>query len=111
MSLFPTRAEWDSARQAAVLETDSHEDMHAGELEVSILLSCRPGAIDDGALAADHLAGDRSFLLVHGMKAYTESGVIGRPSVATSAKGSIILDALAEAFADHLVALGAAGAA
>ena len=111
MSLFPNRADWDSARQAALLETDAHVDMHAGELEVSILLSCCPGAVEDGALAADHLADDRPFLLVHGMEAYTNSGVIGRPSAANSAKGSAVLDTLVEAFASHLRALGAVGAA
>lgn len=45
MTLFPTRADWDHARAAAKLTTDAHEDMHAGELEVSILLHVHANAV------------------------------------------------------------------
>jgi creatinine amidohydrolase len=38
MALFPARDDWHAARHAAGLATDSHSDMHAGELETSILL-------------------------------------------------------------------------
>ncbi|BCY11060.1 creatininase family protein [Actinoplanes sp. L3-i22] len=106
MSLFPSRNDWDSARRLAGLESNAHEDMHAGELEVSILLSCRPDAVDDGALAADHSANERPFLPVHGMGAYTKSGVIGRPSLANAIKGDALLRSLTDAFAYHLQALG-----
>ena len=40
------------------------------------------------------------------MGAYTESGVIGRPSLASAAKGKAVLDRLADAFAAHMLALG-----
>ena len=106
MTLFPTRDDWNSARRLAGLESNAHEDMHAGELEVSILLSCRPDAVRDGALQADHRADERPFLLIHGMGAYTESGVIGRPSLASAAKGKAVLDHLSDAFAAHMHALG-----
>jgi creatinine amidohydrolase len=44
-------------------------------------------------------------LLVHGMRAYTETGVIGRPSAVTADKGRVSLAFLAEAFGAHLDAL------
>lgn len=105
MTLFPTRADWDKARQDAGLETTAHEDMHAGELEVSILAEIWPEAVRAGALTSDHLVDDRPFLLVTGMAKYTDSGVIGRPSAGTAAKGKAILDSLTRSFADHLRAL------
>ena len=36
------------------------------------------------------------------MGAYTASGVIGRPSLATAAKGAALLDSLTASFAAHL---------
>src|SRR3712207_3968027 len=33
MALFPTGADWVKARQDAGMDTNQHEDMHAGELE------------------------------------------------------------------------------
>jgi creatinine amidohydrolase len=42
MALFPGQADWSNARAAADLVTDQHEDMHAGELETSILLHALP---------------------------------------------------------------------
>ena len=108
MTLFPTRTDWDRARRAANLATSSHDDMHAGELEVSILAHVRPGLLRDGYQMTDHFADDRSMLLVHGMAAYTETGVIGRPSAGTAEKGKAILESLVATFADHLGALNIA---
>jgi creatinine amidohydrolase len=42
MALFPSGADWAEARQSAGLITSGHEDMHAGELETSILLHTNP---------------------------------------------------------------------
>jgi len=42
MALFPHRDDWDHARKAAGLVTSSHEDMHGGELETSLLLHVAP---------------------------------------------------------------------
>jgi creatinine amidohydrolase len=106
MTLFPTRSDWETARQAARLESSIHDDMHAGELEVSILAATWPEAIRPGIYTADHTASERNMLLIRGMSAYTSSGIIGRPSLATSAKGKAILASLTESFGDHLKALG-----
>jgi creatinine amidohydrolase len=42
MALFPTGQDWKEARSAAHLETSMHDDMHAGEIETSILLHAHP---------------------------------------------------------------------
>jgi creatinine amidohydrolase len=105
MTLFPTRADWDNARADAGLDTDAHHDMHAGELEVSILLHVQPDVVRPGYLDEDHAADERSMLLVHGMREYTQTGVIGRPSAGTAEKGRALLASLTDAFAHHLALL------
>lgn len=106
MSLFPLGAEWTRARERAGLATDSHDDMHAGEIETSILLHAEPDLVGPGYATADHAASDRPFLLTHGIRAYTNTGVIGFPSYATAAKGKAVLASLTADFAAHLHALG-----
>jgi creatinine amidohydrolase len=105
MALFPGFDEWEAARKAAGVETSGDSDMHAGELEASILLHAHPELLRDGYDTADHLADDRRHLLTTGMAAYTESGVIGRPSLARAGKGRDALRSLAEAFGDVLAVL------
>ncbi|MFD9413234.1 creatininase family protein [Streptomyces goshikiensis] len=109
LSLFPLGADWDRAREHGGLVSDRHADMHAGEVETSILLHAAPELVREGFAEADHDVGPRPFLLVHGMSAYTESGVIGCPSHATPDKGKAILESLRLGFAAHLDALGEAG--
>ncbi len=101
MTLFPARADWDDARVAAGLHSTAHQDMHAGELEVSLLLHVAPEVVRDGFQHADHLADDRRHLLTRGMSGYTTSGVIGLPSNGTAAKGKAVLEDLVRSFADH----------
>ncbi|TDC68997.1 creatininase family protein [Actinomadura sp. GC306] len=105
MALFPGLDEWAEARAAAGVETSNDDDMHAGELETSILLHAHPELVRAGYEAADHLAGDRRHLLTSGMAAYTASGVIGRPSLADAGKGRDALRSLVAAFGGHLAAL------
>ena len=105
MTLFPSRADWDAARAAAGLTTSASEDMHAGELEVSLLLHGDPELVDDRFRRADWQANARPHLLVTGMRGYTETGVIGRPSLASADKGRAILDSLSRSFKDHLALL------
>jgi creatinine amidohydrolase len=102
MVLFPSGEDWREARQSAGLATSSHEDMHAGELETSILLHSNPELVRDGYHAADWVADDRRHLLTTGMGEYTRSGVIGRPSLATADKGKALLASLADSFASVL---------
>lgn len=102
MALFPTSKDWNTARASAELETTAHEDMHAGELETSILLNADPHLVEEGYTAGDHTANSRSALLTLGMKAYTASGIIGRPSLASATKGRNLLNSLVESFAECL---------
>ncbi|MFZ4237542.1 creatininase family protein [Streptomyces murinus] len=106
MSLFPQGREWNRARDHAGLVTNAHEDMHAGEIETSILLHAEPSLVRPGYEHADHDGGERPFLLTEGMKAYTDSGVIGFPSHATADKGKAVLASLVEDFAAHMRVLG-----
>jgi creatinine amidohydrolase len=102
MALFPTGTDWADARQSAGLVTSNHEDMHAGELETSILLHAHPELVRDGYQAADWTADDRRHLLTTGMGEYTRTGVIGRPSLASAEKGKAVLASLVERFASVL---------
>ena len=102
MALFPSGRDWADARQAAELTTSNHEDMHAGELETSILLHVHPELVRDGYQAADWLADDRRHLLTTGMSEYTQRGVIGRPSLASAEKGKAVLASLAKSFGSVL---------
>nr|WP_051468249.1 creatininase family protein [Actinomadura oligospora] len=102
MALFPQPADWEEARAAGHLVTTNHEDMHAGEIETSILLHVNPELVHDGYRTADHLADDRRHLHTTGMQAYTETGVIGRPSLGTAEKGKAVLDTFVRNFATVL---------
>ncbi|MBB2938182.1 creatinine amidohydrolase [Amycolatopsis bartoniae] len=105
MALFPGLAEWESARAAAGLTTTADDDMHAGELETSILLHAHPGLVRPGFESADSVAHDRRHLLTVGLEGYTKSGVLGRPSLATAEKGRDVLAALVESFGEYLALL------
>nr|WP_167536316.1 creatininase family protein [Streptomyces ficellus] len=102
MALFPGPSDWDVARERAGVLTPSVSDMHAGEVETSILLHDHPELVRPGYETADWTADDRKHLLSLGMRAYTESGVIGRPSRASAEKGRILLASLAESFDEYL---------
>jgi creatinine amidohydrolase len=102
MALFPENTEWTTARAAAGMITSNHEDMHAGELETSILLHAYPEVVRAGYEAADHIVEDRTGLLTLGMEHFTESGIIGRPSLASATKGKAALASLVNSFANCL---------
>ncbi|MDI6411133.1 MULTISPECIES: creatininase family protein [Streptomyces] len=105
VSLFPLSSDWSRARDDGGLVSDKHGDMHAGEIETSILLHAAPELVREGYENADHDGGARHFLLTRGMSAYTDSGVIGYPSFATAEKGKAVLESLRLRFAAHLDAL------
>lgn len=94
VGLYPSREDWTEARTAAAITSSNHDDMHAGELETSILLATGPDYLRDGWAHADHSATDRRYLTTLGIGAYTTTGVIGYPSKATEAKGHAVLDHL-----------------
>lgn len=94
MALYPSREDWEIARRFAGMTTVGHDDMHAGELEVSILLARCPSLVLPGWETSDHDAPDRPLMLTLGMRAYAPAGVIGRPSRATADKGDAVLESL-----------------
>lgn len=94
MALVPTSYHWTAARAAAGCGATTHQDMHAGEAETSILLAIAPELVRPGWESGDCEADDRSWLTLVGMEGYTSSGVIGRPSIASAAKGAALLDSL-----------------
>lgn len=107
MALFPSSAAWRRAHAAAGIETPRDVDMHAGEVETSLLLYARPELVRDGYESADHVRPEREHLLTLGLSAYTESGVVGRPSAASAEKGRAVLASLRESFTELLPVLTA----
>lgn len=101
MVLFPGREEWTIARDKAGLVSTHSADMHAGEIETSILLRAAPEMVGDYR-SADHAADPRPHLTATGMRGYTSSGVIGAPSYASADKGEAVLASLDAQFADYL---------
>ncbi len=97
VGLYPSREDWMEAREATGITSSSHEDMHAGELETSILLAAQPAYVRDGWQTVDHVVTDRRHLTTLGMQAYTTTGVIGYPSRATADKGHAVLAYLGQA--------------
>lgn len=84
MLLYPSSTEWKQAWRTAGLVTGTHDDMHAGEGETSILLAEHRDVVRSSYVDGDWLADERRHLLSEGIRAYSESGVIGRPSLATA---------------------------
>jgi creatinine amidohydrolase len=91
-------------RRAGVV-TSNHEDMHGGEAETSILLAISPEVVRPNYHDADFTTDERRHLLTLGIHAYSASGVIGRPSLATPGKGKRLLEAFSTQFKDHLALL------
>jgi creatinine amidohydrolase len=105
MALFPTEADWVKARTAAGIETSMDDDMHAGEFETSILLHAHPELVREDYAQHDELTGPRPHMLTRGLDAYTSSGVIGRPSLASAAKGRKAVEHLVAEFGQVLEVL------
>ena len=105
MALFPSEVDWARARTAAGMRTPVDSDMHAGELETSILLHAHPRLVRPDYAEHDQLADERDLMLTLSLAAYTESGVVGRPSLASAEKGGLALANLVESFGGVLAAL------
>jgi creatinine amidohydrolase len=107
MALFPAAEDWETALERAGVLTSLLTDMHAGEIETSILLHAHPELIRPGYETSDFVADDRRHLLTLGMSGYTESGVIGRPSLGSAEKGKALLASLADSFGAYFSMLTA----
>ncbi|WP_345617492.1 creatininase family protein [Streptomyces ziwulingensis] len=104
-ALFPAAEDWEAARLRAGVTTSLLTDMHAGEIETSVLLHAHPEQVRPGYENADLVADDRRHLLSLGMSAYTDSGVIGRPSLASAEKGEKLLASLVDSFGAYFALL------
>lgn len=98
VALFPGRDDIETARQAAQMVTNAHDDMHGGEWETSVLLHTNPDLVRDEYRDSDHEASVRPHFHMMGMSGYTTSGIIGHPSLGTADKGKLALDSLATTF-------------
>ena len=105
VALFPGREDFQIARERAEMETTTSEDMHGGEWETSILLHSHPHLVCSTYSQNDHDAPQRPHLLITGIRAYATRGIVGRPSVASAAKGQVALDSLTSSFSDVLKVL------
>ena len=105
VALFPGREDFRIAREHARMETTTSEDMHGGEWETSILLHSHPQLVRSTYSHNDHNAPQRPHLLITGIRAYATKGIVGRPSVASAAKGQAALDSLTSSFSDVLKVL------
>ena len=105
VALFPGREDFRVARERAAMETSTSEDMHGGEWETSILLHAYPDVVRSTYSQSDHDAPQRPHLLITGIRAYATKGIIGRPSVASAAKGQAALDSLTTSFGEVLKVL------
>ncbi|MGH8951612.1 MAG: creatininase family protein [Acidimicrobiia bacterium] len=103
--LFPRSEVWHTARTYADLVTSNHDDMHGGEGETSILLAEAPELVRPSYQSADFVVTDRPHLLTLGVRGYSESGIIGRPSLATAEKGRLLLDSFSDQFKNYLAQL------
>lgn len=99
--LFPTTKHWQEALSYANIESTLHEDMHGGEIETSILLHTNPEYVRLEKIA-DHAVSERSLLHAQGMKAYTSSGIIGFPSLASAEKGQRLIECLTKVASNDL---------
>lgn len=78
--------------------------LHAGEAETAMLLHLKPDLVDRDAMASvvppnEDLEPEDGVYRWRPMTDFTDSGVLGVPSVATAVKGERLLEAAAEALA------------
>ena len=97
VGLYPSRDDLTEACHAAGISSNNHDDIHAGELETSILLAAHPVYVRDGWQSSEYIASDRRYLTTLGKSAYTPNGVIGYPSRASAEKGHMVLNHLGQA--------------
>ena len=91
----PGRRAWEQASRKAGIETALNSDMHAGEVETSILLHLLPGAVRTERIR-DAPGDEPRTITFYGVGHYATEGVIGTPSKASAAKGRVLLEAISE---------------
>lgn len=96
---------WKYSGERSGLSKHWLQDIHAGEIETSLMLYLAPAKVDISNIPADTLLSRSCCSLgpVFGLSEYAKNGVIGCPSKATRAKGALLLNSLvASCLADIL---------
>jgi creatinine amidohydrolase len=92
---------FDLTPDTAARYTEDAPDFHANEAETSMMLHLAPGGVKlDRAVDEPDRTVDR--VLRYPMPAVTRSGVVGKPSTATEARGVELLGALVAALGELL---------
>lgn len=91
--LLPNAREWQLAYQASRWDFGSHDDMHAGAMETSLLLAWVPHKVRM-PLPEDHAAPNRPLFHGDGIKPYAPNGYIGFPRHASAEAGDRVAAAL-----------------
>ena len=90
-----------ASRDLAGIFESAADDVHAGEVETSLMLALCPDAVAAGA--SDHVPhATRDMLDLVPLAALAPGGVWGRPSLATRAKGEAAVAAAAAATATYI---------
>lgn len=93
--LFPRKHNWAKAAAMSGIEGDVYDDVHAGEVETSIMLATHPEIVDQDKVW-DEITVERPLMHVFGIGGYSKNGVLGRPSLATADKGKALLKSLVD---------------
>ncbi|MFB6149423.1 MAG: creatininase family protein, partial [Halobacteriales archaeon] len=99
-----------------IRESDLGGIAHGGEFETSLLLHLRPDLVHEEKIAGTTHSKtykgeskdlfDSGYHSVHQpFDAYTETGAVGQPELATEAKGAELFDRLGDAFRELVVSL------
>ena len=102
----------DTAKSYAKILERQTNVRHACEAETSMLLLLRPDLVDTKAMRAiadppmEVMTSHKGMYRYRSFREFSESGVIGDPSVATARKGERLLEAAALALADAIEAPG-----
>ena len=88
------------AKLTEIVET-FNEDLHAGEMETSIMMHIAPEQVGEDRV--DYVPSlDASAFDLGPMKQYAPDGIWGRPSFATAEKGKLLVEYMVNATIDHL---------
>lgn len=98
---FPRSHNWEAACAVAGIDTPWGDDVHAGEIETSIMLHAHPSEVGND-LPPDNPCSRRRLWSTTGMTRHAPYGVIGYPSRATGETGARLLSALAGLACDEV---------
>lgn len=90
-----------AARELGAIFDSATDDVHAGEVETSLVMALAPDAVEPGAIDHVPMVG-RDYVELLPFTRIAPSGVWGRPSLASPEKGAAALAAAAKATAAYV---------